>query len=186
MQHHPRHHCSPNVHTVAASIFGVFSLSMSPFHVTPRVREINRGMLLHCFCLKRLLPIAMYRTSTAAQFVFCHRRLSPLQKPSAMPADRLPPQVKSCFKDFFGDTISLAADVYTGDIWCAHNGEWVIAFENAELVEGVYPVVTSTSREAFVSINLGEQSLQHPPPSDEFTTVCTHTGSSALTLMMRH
>ena len=101
MQHHPLHHCSPNFHTAAASIFGVFSLSMSPFHVTPRVREISRGILLHCFCLKRLLPIAMYRTSTAPQFAFCHRRLSPLQELSATPADRLPPLVKSCFKDFF-------------------------------------------------------------------------------------
>ena len=100
MQHHPLHHCSPNFHIAAASIFGVFSLSMSPFHVPPRVREISRGTLLHCFCLKRLLPIAMYRTSTAPQFAFCHHRLSPLQELSATPADRLPPLVKSCFKDF--------------------------------------------------------------------------------------
>ena len=41
-----------------------------------------------------------------------------------------------------GDIISIAADVDKGDIWCAHNGEWVLAFQNANLAEGVFPVVT--------------------------------------------
>ena len=79
-----------------------------------------------------------------------------------------------------GDTISIAVGVDKGDIWCAHNGEWVVVFQNDDLAEGVFPVVTSM--EALVSINLGEQPLQHPPPSEEFITVCAQTGSSTLVL----
>ena len=80
-----------------------------------------------------------------------------------------------------GDIIGIAADVDKGDIWCAHNGEWVVAFQNADLAGGVFPVVTTS--QALVSINLGEQPLQHTPPSDGFVTVSAQTGSQTLVLM---
>ena len=77
-----------------------------------------------------------------------------------------------------GDIIGIAADVDKGDTWCAHNGEWVVAFQNANLAGGVFPVVTTS--QALVSINLGEQPLQHPPPSDGFVTVSTQSESLVL------
>ena len=80
-----------------------------------------------------------------------------------------------------GDIIGIAADVDKGDIWCAHNGEWVVAFQNADLAGGVFPLVTTS--EALVSINLGEQPLQHPPPSDGFVTVSTQIEPPTLVLM---
>ena len=80
-----------------------------------------------------------------------------------------------------GDIISIAADVDKGDIWCAHNGEWVLAFHNANLAAGVFPVVTTS--QALVSINLGEQPLQHPPPSDGFVNVSSQSESPTLVLM---
>ena len=80
-----------------------------------------------------------------------------------------------------GDVIGIAADVDKGDIWCAHNGNWSIAFQNADLAGGVFPVVTCSN--ALVSINLGKQPLQHPPPSECFVTVSTQTESPTLVLM---
>ena len=80
-----------------------------------------------------------------------------------------------------GDTISIGADVDKGEIWCAHNGNWVTAFQNIDLAEGVFPVVTCDN--ALVSINLGEHPPQHPPPSDGFTYVFDQTGSPTLVHM---
>ena len=80
-----------------------------------------------------------------------------------------------------GDIISIAADVDKGDIWCAHNGKWVVVFQNANLARGVFLVVIAM--EALVSINLGEQPLQYPPLSNGFVTVSAQAGSSTLVHM---
>ena len=75
-----------------------------------------------------------------------------------------------------GDIIGIAADLDNGEIWCAQNGSWMIAFQNLDLAKGVFPVVSC--QDALVSINLGEQALQCPPPSDEFISLSSVVVSS--------